>query len=115
MLSSRGRPFLTPFTGTRVLGVARDAQRGEPGLLLLDEDRRTLLLAGLSWTRKLPPAAAEIAHAAASAAAPHVAYTTVTGEVVVYSLDHDAPLVRQVQDDDAPLARRTPEMLETRP
>jgi hypothetical protein len=96
LLSARGRPFLTPFAGTQVMGAARDAQRGEPGLLLLDEDRRTLLLAGLSWTRKLPPATSEIVHAAASPAGPHVAYVTVSGEIVIASLDHDAPLFRMI-------------------
>jgi hypothetical protein len=94
VLSARGHPFLLPFAGTQVVGVGRDAQRGDAGLLLLDEDRRTLLLAGLSWTRKLPPAAAEIVHAAASPAYPYVAYVTVSGEITVLSLDHDAPLVR---------------------
>jgi hypothetical protein len=101
VLSARGRPFLTPFAGNQVMGVARDAQRGEPGLLLLDEDRRTLLLAGLSWTRKLAPAAAEIVHAAASPAAPHVAYVTVSGEIVLASLDHDAPLFRHLPEGEA--------------
>lgn len=94
VLSARGRSFLLPFAGTQVIGAGRDAQRGDAGLLLLEEDRRTLVLAGLSWTRRLPPAAAEIAHAAASPAAPHVAYVTVAGEITVLSLDHDAPLVR---------------------
>jgi hypothetical protein len=101
LLSSRGRPFLIPFAGTRVVGVARDAQRGEPGLLLLEEDRRTLLLAGLSWTRKLPPAAAEIAQVAASSAAPHYAYTTLGGEIVMGSFDHDAPLFRLIPEGEA--------------
>jgi len=99
VLSARGRPFLTPFAGTRVVGVGRDAQRGEPGLLLLEEDRRTLLLAGLNWTRKLPPASFEIAQVAASAASPLVAYSTVSGEVVVVSLDHEAPLLRLFPED----------------
>jgi len=98
ILSARGRSFLTPFAGTQVQGIVRDAQRGEPALLLLDEDRRTLLLAGLSWTRRLAPAAAEIVHAEASASRPHVAYVTTSGEVVVLSLDHDAPLVRLIPE-----------------
>lgn len=101
LLSSRGRPFLIPFAGTRVVGVARDAQRGEPGLLLLEEDRRTLLLAGLSWTRKLPPAAAEITHVTASSAAPHYACTTLSGEIVMSSFDHDAPLFRLIPEGEA--------------
>ncbi len=70
LLSQRGELFLTPFAGSRVVGVARDPERQEPGLLLLEGDRRTLLLAGLSWTRRLPPASAEILHAAASPSAP---------------------------------------------
>jgi len=94
VLSAHGRSFLLPFAGTRMVGVGRDAQRGDAGLLLLEEDRRTLVLTGLSWMRKLPPAAAEIVHAAASPAGPHVAYVTVSGEITVLSLDHDAPLVR---------------------
>jgi hypothetical protein len=98
ILSARGRSFLTPFAGTRVQGIVRDAQRGEPGLLLLDEDRRTLVVAGLSWTRRLAPAAAEIVHAAASVNRPHVAYVTTSGEVVVLSLDHDSPLVRLIPE-----------------
>jgi len=98
ILSSRGRSVLIPFAGTQVKGIVRDAQRGEPGLLLLDEDRRTLVVAGLSWTRRLAPAAAEIVHAAASPAGPNVAYVTTSGEVVVLSLDHDAPLVRLIPE-----------------
>ena len=98
ILSSRGRSVLIPFAGNQVKGIVRDAQRGEPGLLLLDEDRRTLVVAGLSWTRRLAPAAAEIVHAAASPAGPNVAYVTTSGEVVVLSLDHDAPLVRLIPE-----------------
>ena len=101
VVSARGRPFLTPFAGNEVIGVARDAQRGDACLLLLDEDRRTLVLAGLSWTRKLAPAGAEIVHAAASPAGPHVAYVTVSGEIVVTSLDHDAPLFRLLPEGEA--------------
>jgi hypothetical protein len=88
--------LLVPFEGTRVAGVARDLERGEPGLLLLEEDGRTLLLAGRSWTRKLPQASTAIRHAAACAGAPWVAWATVHGEVTVYSLDHDAVLFRRV-------------------
>jgi len=98
ILGARGRSFLTPFAGTQVKGIVRDAQRGEPGLLLLDEDRRTLVVAGLGWTRRLAPAAAEIVHAAASASRPQVAYVTSSGEVVVLSLDHDAPIVRLIPE-----------------
>jgi hypothetical protein len=92
--AARSRPFLTPFAGTRVVGVASDARRGEPGLLLLEEDRRSLVLAGLHWTRKLPSAGGEIAQVAASSTAPLIAYTTVNGGLVIASLDRGAPLLR---------------------
>jgi hypothetical protein len=96
IFSRGGGSFLVPFDGTRVLGVARDRERGEPGLLLLEEDGRSLVLAGLSWTRKLPVGAAPIRHAVACPGAPWVAWVTVHGEVTVYSLDHDAVLFRLV-------------------
>ncbi|HWM91341.1 MAG TPA: hypothetical protein VN493_11290 [Thermoanaerobaculia bacterium] len=92
----RGRTWLVPFEGTRVLGVARDRERNEAGLLLLEEDSRTLLLAGLHWTRKLPTGSAEIRHAAACPGAPWIAWVTVHGELTVYSMDHDAVLLRRV-------------------
>ena len=75
---------------------ARPGAPSEPGLLLLEGDGRTLLLAGLSWTRRLPAASAEIRHAAACPGAPWFAWATVHGELTVYSLDHDAVLLRRV-------------------
>ncbi len=96
IFSRGGGTFLVPFAGTRVVGVARDRERGEPGLLLLDEDGRSLVIAGLSWTRRLPTGSAPIRHAATCAGAPWVAWVTVHGELTVYSLDHDAVLLRRV-------------------
>ncbi len=96
IFSRGGGTYLVPFAGTRVVGVARDRERGEPGLLLLDEDGRSLVIAGLSWTRRLPTGSAPIRHAATCAGAPWVAWVTVHGEVTVYSLDHDAVLLRRV-------------------
>lgn len=95
-----GRTFLIPFEGMRVVGVARDRERGEAGLLLLEEGGRTLLLAGLDWTRRLPAASAEIRHATVCPGAPWVAWSTIYGEVTVYSLDHDAVLLRRVPESE---------------
>jgi hypothetical protein len=101
----RGRTWLTPFAGTRVVGVARDRERNGAGLLLLEEDGRSLLLAGLNWTRRIPTGGAEIRHAAACPGAPWIAWVTVHGELTVYSLDHDAVLLRRVprspEEDEA--------------
>jgi hypothetical protein len=92
----RNRSWLVPFEGTRVVGVARNRERHEPGLLLLEGDGRALLLASRGGTRRLPAASAEIRHAAACPGAPWIAWVTVHGELTVYSLDHDAVLLRRV-------------------
>ena len=76
--------------------MARNKERHEPGLLLLEGDSRALLLASRGGTRRLPAASAEIRHAAACPGAPWIAWVTVHGELTVYSLDHDAVLLRRV-------------------
>ncbi len=92
--------FLTPFAGTQVVGVGRDAEQpGGPGLLLLDEDGRTLVLAGRNWSRKVVTASSEIEHVTLHHASPRFAYTTASGEIAVGSLDHDGFLFRLVPED----------------
>lgn len=82
--------------GVRAVGVARRPRGNAPGLLLLDDDRRTLVLAGTSWSLRLPAASSEIVEAAASHRAPVVAYATAAGELVLYSLDQERVLTRLV-------------------
>ncbi|HEX7181677.1 MAG TPA: hypothetical protein VF756_07530 [Thermoanaerobaculia bacterium] len=96
---SQGSTFLTPFETTQVVGVAWEPQRHEAGLVLLEEDWRTLLIAGRNWTRKLLTAPAEIEHVAVSSALPRIAYSTVSGEIAVCSLDREAPLFRLLPED----------------
>jgi hypothetical protein len=97
-----GNTFLTPFTGTQVVGVGRDPQQpGSPGLLLLDEDWRTLVLASRGGTRKVATAASEIEHVAVHHASPRFAYSTAGGEITVGSFDHDGPLFRLLPEDGA--------------
>ncbi len=92
--------FLTPFTGTQVVGVGQDLQqRSGPGLLLLDADWRTLVLAGRGWTRKVATAAAEIEHVSVHHASPRFAYATVAGEITVGSFHHENPLFRLLPED----------------
>lgn len=91
--------FLTPFAGTQVVGVGRDAQRSEPGLLLLEDDWRTLILAGRSWSRKVATAAAEIEHVALQQNAPRFAWSTVSGELAIGSLDQEGPFFRLLPED----------------
>jgi hypothetical protein len=87
--------------GTAVLGVARNLRRGsQPGLLVKEADGRSLVLVGQSWTVRLPRASAEIRHVALSPAAAHVAYTTASGDLVIYSLDLDCVLFRLLPTAD---------------
>lgn len=91
--------FLTPFAGTQVVGVGRDGQRAEPGLLLLQEDWRTLILAGRSWSRKVATAASEIEHVAVQLNAARFAWSTVSGELAIGSLDQGGTLFRLLAED----------------
>jgi hypothetical protein len=95
-----GSTELTPFAGSRVVGVGRVPGREGAGLLLLEEDRRTLALTGPSGTRKLPPVSSEIVHVAASHATPTIAYSTAEGEVAIYSLKRNAVLARLVPEEE---------------
>jgi len=93
--------FLTPFTGTQVVGVGRDPQQpgSPPGLLLLDKDWRTLLLAGHGGVRKVATAASEIEHVAVHHASPLFAYATAGGEIAVGSFRHEGPVFRLLPED----------------
>jgi hypothetical protein len=91
--------FLTPFAGTQVVGVGRDGQRSEPGLLLLQDDWRTLVLAGRKWSRKVATAASEIEHVVVQQNAPRFAWSTVSGELAIGSLDQGGTLFRLLPEE----------------
>jgi hypothetical protein len=85
----------TPPAGTEVFGVTGPLKHGEsPGIIVLEADRRTISVLGLNWSHQLPEASAEIEQTAVSTVAAQIAYATVHGEVVVYSLPHTAVLYR---------------------
>jgi len=71
-----------------------------PGLVVLEDDKRTISLLGRNWSHVLPRAASEIEHVSVSPAAPHIAYSTVQGEVVVYSVEHEALLLNLAPVDE---------------
>jgi hypothetical protein len=89
-----GPTGLTFSAEVQAVGVARRPRGNAPGLLLLDDDRRTLVLAGMSWSLRLPAASTEIVEATASHRSPIVAYATAAGEVVLWSLDQERVLTR---------------------
>ncbi|MCW3097100.1 MAG: hypothetical protein JWL77_2718 [Chthonomonadaceae bacterium] len=78
-----------------VVGVIGPRHYGNsPGLVVLEADRRSVRIIGKEWTFDLPRANADIVHASASHADPYIAYVTEAGEVVIYSLTHEADLYR---------------------
>jgi hypothetical protein len=83
-----------PPPGTRVVGPLRSAPTGEPQLLLLEPDQRTLTILGLAGSHTLHRAAAPIADVVLGTARPQLAYATTAGEVVILSIEHEAPLAR---------------------
>jgi hypothetical protein len=93
-----GTTQLRLFSGTRAVGVARSVQHGDAGMLLLEEDGRTLSLVGRNWHQKLLTATAEIRHVTVSHAAPSLAYWT-AGEVVIASTENGNVLARWVLEE----------------
>jgi hypothetical protein len=96
VMSRKGEHSFAPPPGGRVVGVARirTSSDQEPGLIVLEDDSRTLTLYGNTGGKQLLKAAAPITSVTASHAAPHIAYATTEGEVNVYSLDHGVSLCR---------------------
>src|SRR5439155_14374215 len=94
LLSSSGATDFQPPAGARVAGVTSMRGMFSLGLLTVGPDPRQIVVAGTGSHHPLPRAAAEIAHAATNPIAAQVAYVTVHGEVVVYSLDHHAVIYR---------------------
>jgi len=94
-----GTTHLQLFSGTRAVGVARSAQHGDVGMLLLEEDGRTLSLAGRNWSKKLLTSTTDIRHVTASPTAPSLAYWT-EGEVVIASAENGNVLARWVLEEE---------------
>ncbi|QDG51496.1 hypothetical protein FIV42_12295 [Persicimonas caeni] len=90
-------------TGAEVVGAfgregwideRNDRQEIEPTLLILEHGRRRLSRVGRSFNNELRRSGMPIVTCAVSPARPHIAWTNEDGEVVVYSTDHDAELLR---------------------
>lgn len=96
VMSAKGEDLLARPHGASVVGVLT-AKHGEPGLLALEDDRRTLTLHGRNWWQKVLESSTPIEQVTVSTDAPRVAYSTIGGEVVVYSLQHRAELCRYQQ------------------
>lgn len=95
VLTDEADVHLEVDTVQEVVGVIGPRHYGNsPGLVVLEADRRSLRIVGKEWTLDLPRANADIVHASASHCDPYIAYATEAGEIVIYSLTHEADLYR---------------------
>jgi hypothetical protein len=102
VITAKGETILVRPNEASVVGVlANDIKGGEPGLVALEGDQRTLTLNGRNWRHKILQSTAPIDCVVVSHAARHIAYSTVTGEIVVYSLQHRTDLCRYVTERPA--------------
>lgn len=97
VITAKGETVLVRPNGAKVVGVLADVASGsEPGLLALEGDQLNLTLNGRNWRRKILQANSPIDRVAVSHTTHNIAYSTITGEIVVYSLKHCANLCRYV-------------------
>ena len=101
VISGEGQKVLEKPDRAKVFGVLGDERSNtEPGLLALEEDRQTLTLNGRNWQKEILRAHAPVKHIALCQREPNIAYSTVDGEVVIYSVEHRADLCRYLPEDE---------------
>ena len=78
-----------------VFGVLVDERlSAEPGLLALEDDRRTVTLNGRNWRKEILEAHTSVKHIALCQRASIIAYSTVDAEIVIYSVRYGVDLCR---------------------
>lgn len=99
VISEKGQKVLVKPSGAKVFGVLADQRSGtEPGLLALEDNLQTVTLNGRNWRREIFHAHAPVEHIALCQREPYIAYSTVNGEIVIYSLKHHADLCRYLPE-----------------
>lgn len=99
LFADAGEISLTPSQGVAVVGVIGFKDKWPtPGLIGIWEDYRSISIWSRQWSYTLPRVNEPIEHVAVCPVAPRIAYST-RQEVVVYSLAHDAPLLRLRRED----------------
>jgi hypothetical protein len=101
VITAKGQKDLEKPDGARVFGVFADERIAtEPGLLSLEDDLRTVTMSGNDWRKELLQAHAPVQHIAFCQRVPYIAYSTVNGEIVIYSVNHRADLCRYAVEGD---------------
>ena len=95
VISDGGQKVLAKPHGAKVFGVLIDVRNNmEPGLLVLEDDLRTVTLNGNNWRKEILYAHAPVEHIALCQRETYIAYSTVEGEIVIYSVWHRADSCR---------------------
>ena len=99
--NSERKDLVKPY-GAQVFGVLSDRDRSdnEAGLLSLEDDRQTVTLDGRNWRKEILRAHSQIEHIALCQREPYIAYSTVDGEIVIYSVHHRADLCRYLPEGE---------------
>ena len=101
VLSSLGQRVLVKPNGAKVVGVmADDRVDKEPGLLALEDDHQTITLAGTAWKREILRSHTRIEHISVCQRAPFIAYSTVNGEIVIYSTRYHSFVCRYLAEGE---------------
>lgn len=101
VISGEGQKIVVTPASARVFGVLGDDRGGtEPGLLALEDNFQTVTLNGRNWRREILHAHARVEHIALCQRAPYIAYSTVDGEIVIYSVLHKADLCRYLPEGE---------------
>ncbi len=100
VIDGQGQHVLVKPAGTTVFGVLADEDRShrDAGLLSLEDDRQTVTLDGHKWRKEIFRAHAPVEHIALSYRMPFIAYSTVDGEIVIYSVRHGKDLCRYLPE-----------------
>ena len=94
VISEKGQKVLIKPNKAKVVGVLAEDSFAEPGLLALEDNLQNVTLNGRNWRKEIFRAHAPIEHIAVSQRMPYIAYSTINGEIVVYSVQHRADLCR---------------------
>ena len=101
VITGDARKELVKPYGAKVFGVLVDERSVlKPGLLALEDDLQTVSLNGDNWRKEILRAHAPVKHIALSQRMPYIAYSTVDGELVIYSIRHNADVCRYSPEDE---------------
>lgn len=100
VISDQGQKVLVKPNGAKVIGVLAERSGSEPGLLSLEDNRQTVTLNGRNWRKEIFHAHAPVEHITLSQRAPYIAYSTVDGEIVIYSVQHLTDLCRYLREPE---------------